>query len=151
MVPSKFQFAQHGKSGAWVSELLPHTAKIADQLDVHQVDAHRGDQSRSGRHVYADRVADRGPAEHRRRGCPTASGSETEDLPAFVVMISPGTGGGGQPLYDRLWGSGFLPSRYQGVKFRSVGDPVLYLSNPDGFDADDRRHVPGCARQAEPA
>ena len=66
-------------------------------------------------------------------------GSETEDLPAFVVMISPGSGTGGQPLYDRLWGSGFLPSQYQGVKFRSVGDPVLYLSNPHGFDAGDRR------------
>src|SRR5207244_12687296 len=66
-------------------------------------------------------------------------GCETEDLPAFVVMISPGSGTGGQPLYDRLWGSGFLPSRYQGVKFRSVGDPVLYLSNPSGFDGSDRR------------
>ena len=54
-------------------------------------------------------------------------------------MISPGSGTGGQPLYDRLWGSGFLPSRYQGVKFRSVGDPVLYLSNPSGFEASDRR------------
>ena len=54
-------------------------------------------------------------------------------------MISPGAGGGGQPLYDRLWGSGFLPSRYQGVKFRSVGDPVLFLSNPKGFTSDDRR------------
>jgi hypothetical protein len=54
-------------------------------------------------------------------------------------MISPGSGTGGQPLYDRLWGSGFLPTKYQGVKFRSVGDPVLYLSNPDGFTRQDRR------------
>ena len=54
-------------------------------------------------------------------------------------MISPGQGGGGQPLYDRLWGSGFLPTKYQGVKFRSVGDPVLYLSNPPGFPAENRR------------
>jgi hypothetical protein len=66
-------------------------------------------------------------------------GAETENLPAFVVMISPGAGTGGQPLYDRLWGSGFLPTRYQGVKFRSVGDPVLYLTNPPGFDREDRR------------
>src|SRR2546422_164016 len=66
-------------------------------------------------------------------------GCVTEALPAFVVMISPGSGTGGQPLYDRLWGSGFLPSRYQGVKFRSVGDPVLYLSNPSGFNSVDRR------------
>ena len=54
-------------------------------------------------------------------------------------MTSPGSGGGGQPLYDRLWGSGFLPTKYQGVKFRSVGDPVLYLSNPAGFTRQDRR------------
>jgi hypothetical protein len=66
-------------------------------------------------------------------------GCETENLPAFVVMISPGAGAGGQPLYDRLWGSGFLPTRFQGVKFRSVGDPVLYLSNPSGFPAENRR------------
>jgi hypothetical protein len=66
-------------------------------------------------------------------------GSESEDLPGFVVMISPGQGGGGQPLYDRLWGSGFLPTRFQGVKFRSVGDPVLYLNNPGGFSGEDRR------------
>src|SRR5450432_3632807 len=64
-------------------------------------------------------------------------GCETQDLPAFCVMIS--NSGGGQPLYDRLWGNGFLPSEYQGVKFRSVGDPVLYLSNPAGFSAANRR------------
>ena len=67
-------------------------------------------------------------------------GSDTEDLPSFVVMVSMGTGApGGQPLYDRLWGSGFLPTRYQGVKFRSVGDPVLYLSNPPGLNRTGRR------------
>ncbi|MEP7365686.1 MAG: DUF1501 domain-containing protein, partial [Acidobacteriota bacterium] len=65
-------------------------------------------------------------------------GSESENLPGFVVMISQG-GGGGQPLYDRLWGSGFLPTKYQGIKFRSSGDPVLYLSNPDGFPTENRR------------
>jgi hypothetical protein len=67
-------------------------------------------------------------------------GSENKDLPAFVVMISQGTGrANDQPLYDRLWGSGFLPTRYQGVKFRSIGDPVLYLSNPPGVSSDGRR------------
>jgi hypothetical protein len=67
-------------------------------------------------------------------------GSENDDLPAFVAMISQGSGNpNDQPLYDRLWGSGFLPTRYQGVKFRSVGDPVLYLSNPPGVDAPSRR------------
>ena len=61
-----FSSQQHGKSGAWVSELMPHTAKIADELSLHQVDVHRGDQSRSGGHVPADRIADRRPAQHRR-------------------------------------------------------------------------------------
>ena len=64
-------------------------------------------------------------------------GSESSELPSFVVMVTQGAGG--QPLYDRLWGSGFLPTRYQGVKFRSVGDPVLYLSDPGGFTRGQRR------------
>ncbi len=69
-------------------------------------------------------------------------GSENRDLPAFVAMISRGSGNpADQPLYDRLWGSGFLPSKYQGVKFRSVGDPVLNLSNPPGFDGASRRQM----------
>src|SRR4029077_6318401 len=69
-------------------------------------------------------------------------GSENRDLPDFVVMISTGSGNPtDQPLYDRLWGSGFLPSKYQGVKFRSVGDPVLNLSNPPGVDSAARRHM----------
>jgi hypothetical protein len=67
-------------------------------------------------------------------------GTENQDLPAFVVMISQGTGNvSDQPLYDRLWGSGFLPTKYQGVKFRSTGDPVLYLKNPEGVSAGTRR------------
>jgi hypothetical protein len=66
-------------------------------------------------------------------------GSANRDLPAFVAMVSQGSGRVGQPLYDRLWGSGFLPSKYQGVKFRSVGDPVLYLSNPEGLSQTARR------------
>ena len=138
LVPSKFAFAQHGNSGAWLSELLPYTAKIADQLtfikSLHTVAIN---------HDPAVTFIQTGS---QIAGRPSIGawlaygiGSQTEDLPAFVVMISPGKGTGGQPLYDRLWGSGFLPSRYQGVKFRSVGDPVLYLSNPEGFNADDRR------------
>jgi hypothetical protein len=65
-------------------------------------------------------------------------GSDSDDLPAFIAMVS---GSGGQPLYDRLWGSGFLPSQYQGVKFRSVGDPVLFLSNPKGLNGETRRRM----------
>jgi hypothetical protein len=69
-------------------------------------------------------------------------GSENKDLPAYVVLTSKGTGRpDDQPLYDRLWGAGFLPSRYQGVKFRNAGDPVLYLSNPPGVSAPVRREM----------
>src|SRR6185503_5797806 len=67
-------------------------------------------------------------------------GSENQNLPAFIEMISSGKESD-QPLYTRLWGSGFLPSEHQGVQFRGVGDPVLYLSNPPGIDADSRRRM----------
>src|SRR5262249_56054640 len=66
-------------------------------------------------------------------------GSENRDLPAFIVMVSIGRTGGDQPLYDRLWGSGFLASRYQGVKLHNGSDPVLYLSNPPGISRENRR------------
>jgi hypothetical protein len=138
VVPSKFSFARHGESGAWVSELLPHTAKIADKLTfVKSVHTEA---------INHDPAVTMFQTGFQIAGRPSMGawvvygiGSETEDLPAFVVMISPGSGTGGQPLYDRLWGNGFLPSRYQGVKFRSVGDPVLYLSDPKGFTKNDRR------------
>jgi len=75
--------------------------------------------------------------------------SENRDLPAFVVLVSVGTGlPNDQPLYDRLWGSGFLPSRYQGIRFRSGGDPVLYLSNPDGLGEGTRRRIAVAAKYA---
>src|SRR5438034_773795 len=138
VVPSKFGFTQHGNSGAWVSELLPHTAKIVDQLTFVK--------SLHTEAINHDPAVTFIQTGSQIAGRPSIGawlsygiGCVTEDLPAFVVMISPGSGTGGQPLYDRLWGSGFLPSRYQGVKFRSVGDPVLYLSNPSGFNASDRR------------
>lgn len=136
VVPSKFAFAQRGKSGAWVSDLLPHTAKIADKLTfiktVHTEEIN---------HDPAVTMIQTG---FRLGGRPSLGawvsygiGCETDDLPAFCVMIS--NSGGGQPLYDRLWGSAFLTSRYQGVKFRSSGDPVLFLSNPSGFSTQARR------------
>jgi len=138
VVPSRFRLAQHGRSGAWISELLPHTARVADDLCFI-----KSMQTEAINHDPAVTFLQTGS---QIAGRPSIGawisyglGSESEDLPSFVVMISPGAGGSGQPLYDRLWGSGFLPSRYQGVKFRSVGDPVLYLSNPPGFSADHRR------------
>ncbi|HTS61642.1 MAG TPA: DUF1501 domain-containing protein [Candidatus Acidoferrales bacterium] len=138
VVPSKFSFAQHGQSGAWISELMPHTAGVADDLTFIKS-------------TYTEAINHDPAVTFLQTGSQIAGrpsmgswvvyglGSESQDLPAFVVMISPGGGGGGQPLYDRLWGAGFLPSRYQGVKFRSVGDPVLYLSNPAGFNTEQRR------------
>jgi hypothetical protein len=138
VVPSRYRFAQHGQSGAWVSELLPYTARIADKLTFIK--------SLHTEAINHDPAVTFLQTGSQIAGRPSMGswvvyglGAETEELPAFVVMISPGGGGGGQPLYDRLWGAGFLPSRYQGVKFRSVGDPVLYLSNPAGFPAPLRR------------
>jgi uncharacterized protein DUF1501 len=139
VVPSKFQFAQHGNSGAWVSELLPYTAKAADQLTFIK-SLHTEAINHDPAVTFIQTGAQIAGRPSIGAWLAYGIGCETEDLPAFVVMISPGKGTGGQPLYDRLWGSGFLPSRYQGVKFRSVGDPVLYLSNPSGFNSSDRRH-----------
>ncbi len=139
VAPSLFQFAQHGNSGAWVSELMPHTAKIADRICFIK--------SMHTEAINHDPAVTFFQTGAQLAGRPSIGawlsyglGSENKDLPAFVVMISQGTGNpNDQPLYDRLWGSGFLPTKYQGVKFRSLGDPVLYLSNPPGFAAEDRR------------
>lgn len=146
IAPSLFSFAQHGQSGAWVSELLPHTASIVDELCIV-----RSMHTEAINHDPAITFFQTGS---QLAGRPSMGawlayglGSEAEDLPAFVVLLS---GNEGQPLYDRLWGSGFLPSTYQGVKFRSVGDPVLYLSNPPGMDEAMRRRVlDGLARLNE--
>jgi len=139
VAPSLFKFAQHGNSGAWVSELLPRTAKVADQLCFIK--------SMHTEAINHDPAVTFFQTGAQLAGRPSIGawlsyglGSENKDLPAFVVMISQGSGNpNDQPLYDRLWGSGFLPTKYQGVKFRSIGDPVLYLSNPPGFTGDDRR------------
>ena len=136
LVESAFGFKQHGSSGAWISDLLPYTAKIADDIGIV-----RSMHTQAINHDPAVTFLQTG-AEIAGRPSMGAwlsygLGSESSDLPAFVVMITQGTGG--QPLYDRLWGSGFLPTQYQGVKFRSVGDPVLYLSDPPGMSRDRRR------------
>ncbi len=135
---SVFKFAQYGASGAPVSELLPYTARIADELCFI-------------RSMYTEQINHDPGITFFQTGFQLAGrpsigswlayglGSENKDLPAFVVMTSRGGKLGDQPLADRLWGSGFLPTRYQGVKFRSGADPVLYLSNPPGFDAKARR------------
>jgi hypothetical protein len=139
VAPSVFKFAQHGQSGAWLSELLPHTAKVADDLTFIK--------SMHTEQINHDPAITFSLTGFQLAGRPSMGawvsyglGSENKDLPAFVVMVSLGTGNtGDQPLYDRLWGGGFLPSKYQGVKFQSGPDPVLYLSNPAGIDGGVRR------------
>jgi Protein of unknown function (DUF1501) len=133
VAPSIFQFAQHGRSGAWVSELMPHTAKIVD--DVCFIKSMHTEQ------INHDPAVTFAQTGFQLAGRPSLGawvsyglGSENQDLPAFVVMVT----GTGQALAERLWGTGFLPSRYQGVKLRSAGDPVLYVSNPEGFDRSQR-------------
>jgi Protein of unknown function (DUF1501) len=137
MAPSIYKFAQHGKSGATLSELLPHTAKVVD--DICFIKSMHTDQ------INHDPAVTFSLTGFQLAGRPSMGswisyglGSENKDLPAFVVMVSLGVNGD-QPLYDRLWGSGFLPSRHQGVKFHNGKDPVLYLSNPPGIDAGVRR------------
>ena len=138
VVPSLFKFSQHGKSGAWVSELLPHTATVVDQLCFIK--------SMFTEAINHDPAVTFFQTGFQLAGRPSIGawlayglGSENKDLPAFVVMVSAGSGNGDQPLADRMWGSGFLPTKYQGVKFRSSGDPVLYLSNPAGLSESGRR------------
>jgi hypothetical protein len=139
VAPSKFKFARHGQSGAWVSELMPHTAKVVDELCFVR--------SMFTEQINHDPAVTFFQTGFQLAGRPSIGawlsyglGSENQDLPAFVVLLSQGSGNpNDQPLYDRLWGSGFLPSKYQGVKFRSVGDPVLYLSNPPGLSDNARR------------
>lgn len=135
---SPFSFQQHGKSGAWLSNILPHTASIADDLCFIKS-------------MYTEAI-NHGPAVTFMQtgsqfpGRPSMGawldyglGSENENLPAFVVMVTKNKGG--QPLVSRLWGSGFLPSRHQGVRFRSGKDPVLYLGNPEGINSQSKRQM----------
>ncbi len=136
---SLFPFRRHGSSGLEISDLLPHTAKMVDDLCV-------------VRSVHTEAINHDPAVTFFQTGAQLAGrpsigswlsyglGSDNRDLPAFVVLISQGTGRpNDQPLYDRLWGSGFLPTRYQGVKLRAGSEPVLYLSNPSGIDSGARR------------
>src|SRR5215470_16691207 len=136
VAPSRFAFARHGQSGAWVSELLPHTAKVVDDLCFI-----RSMHTEAINHDPAITMMQTGS---QLSGRPSIGawlnfglGSDNENLPAFVVLITPGKVD--QPLYSRLWGSGFLPTEYQGVQFRSGKEPVLYLANPSGVSSESRR------------
>ena len=141
IAPSKFRFNQHGESGAWVSELLPYTAKVADDLCIIN-----SMQTEAINHDPAITFCQTG---FQLAGRPSMGawvayglGTANENLPAYVVMVSRGTGrAAGQPLYDRLWGSGFLPGKHQGVKLRSGQEAVLYLDNPAGCTTQLRREM----------
>ena len=140
-VAPMFEFSQHGKSGTWISELLPHTATVVDDIAIIKTM-----NTEAINHDPATTYIQTG---HQQPGRPSLGawlsygiGTENQQLPAFVVLISQGSGNKtDQPIFSRLWGSGFLPSQHQGVRFRSGTDPVLYLSNPAGVDAQTRRRM----------
>src|SRR5215475_949313 len=139
IAPSKYKFARHGKCGRWVSELLPWTAKIVDDLAVV-----KSLWTEAINHDPAVTYICTGSQIPGRASLGAwlsyGLGSMNENLPEFVVMTASWTGRKeAQAIYNRLWGSGFLPSKYQGVALRANGDPVLYLSNPPGVDAGTRR------------
>ena len=136
LVQSIYKFKQFGNSGAWVSELFPHTAQIVDDLCIV-----KSMFTEAINHEPAVIFMQTGS---QLTGRPSIGswlsyglGSSNENLPGFVVMIS--KGGGAQPLNSASWGSGFLPSHHQGVQFRAGKDPVLYLNNPYGIHPHDRR------------
>lgn len=141
VVSSMFSFARYGQSGTWVSDALPRLASIIDELCLI-----RSMHTEAINHDPAVTYLQTG---HQQPGRPSFGswisyglGSENANLPTFVVLHSRGSAARpADPLYARLWGSGFLPSNHQGVNFRSSGDPVLYLSNPPGIDAADRRRM----------
>ncbi|QRR00335.1 DUF1501 domain-containing protein [Dyadobacter sandarakinus] len=139
VVPSVYHFNQHGKNGTWVSELLPYTAKVVDELCI-------------VKSIYSEAI-NHDPAitffqtGNQLPGRPSIGswvsyglGSDNKNLPAFIVLVSK-NGSKDQPLYARLWGNGFLPSEHQGVQFRSGKDPVLFLNNPEGYDGQDRKQM----------
>ncbi len=135
---SKFTFQRHGQSGAWVSELFPHTAKVVDDLcfiKTMHTEAINHDPAitffQSGNQI-AGRPSIGAWVSY-------GLGSLNQNLPSFIVLVS--KNGGGQPLYARLWGNGFLETRHQGVQFRSGKDPVLFLNNPEGYDGGDRSNM----------
>ena len=140
LVKSPWKFRRHGKSGTWISDLLPHMAEVVDELCVVK--------SMHTEAINHDPAVTFFQSGNQQPGRPSIGawlsyglGSEAENLPSFVVLLSKNTFHQAQPLYDRLWGSGFLSSKHQGVKFRSQGDPVLYLNDPAGGASAERRKM----------
>ena len=139
VVPSLYDFKRYGKRGTWVSEILPYTAQVVDELCVIP--------SMFTEQINHDPAITFFQTGHQLPGRPSIGswlsyglGSENKNLPAFIVLVSKDASKD-QPLYSRLWGNGFLPSEHQGVQFRSGNDPVLFLQNPEGYDGNDRREM----------
>ncbi len=140
-VAPMFEFRRHGKSGLWLSELLPHTGAVADDICVIK--------SMTTEAINHDPAITYIQTGSQHPGRPSIGswlsyglGTEADNLPAYVVLISLASNGqNDQPLFSRLWGSGFVPSVHQGVKLRSSGDPVLYLNDPPGMDRESRRRM----------
>jgi Protein of unknown function (DUF1501) len=141
IAPSKYKFAQHGQSGMWISELLPWSAQLADEIALVKT-------------VWTEAI-NHDPAVtyictgNQLPGRPSLGswlsyglGTMNQNLPSFVVMTASWTSkAAAQAIYNRLWGAGYLPTKHQGVALRSTGDPVLFLSNPQGVDAPTRRRA----------
>ncbi|QEG38409.1 DUF1501 domain-containing protein [Roseimaritima ulvae] len=141
IAPSIYKFAPHGKNGTMVSELLPHMAKKVDDIAlVHSMHTEAINHDPAITYIC---TGDQLPGKASLGAWLNYGlGTENENLPAFLVMTASWTGRKeAQALYNRLWGNGFLPSKYQGVALRSSGDPVLYLSNPNGVSPDVRRRM----------
>ena len=146
IAPSMFKFQQYGRSGAWVSELLPHTSTIVDDIALVQ-SVHTEAINHDPAITYIVTGSQLPGRPSLGAWLSYGLGSENSNLPAFVVLHATWTGRkSAQALYNRLWGSGFLPTKHQGVALRSKGDPVLYLSNPPGVtDSTRRRMLDGLA------
>ncbi len=139
MVPSLYKFNRHGQSQTWMSELLPHTAEVVDDLCIIK--------SLFTEAINHDPAITFFQTGNQLPGRPSIGswvsyglGTDNKNLPCFIVLVSKNAVKD-QPLYARLWGNGFLPSEHQGVQFRSGKDPVLFLENPEGYDGADRKEM----------
>ena len=139
VAPSRFKFSQHGECGRWVSELLPHTAKIVDDIAVVKT-VHTNAINHDPACTFVMTGSEVPGKPSMGSWISYGLGAETSDLPAFVAL-TPNfpNGSNAQALFSRMWGPGFLPGRHSGVVLRSGNDPVLYLENPPGVNRDDRR------------
>jgi hypothetical protein len=139
LVGSYFKFAQHGQSGAWMSEIFPHMAKIADELCFIK-SMHTEAINHDPALTFMQTGAQQGNRPSMGAWMSYGLGSENKNLPSFCVLLSRGRGNG-QGVYSKLWTNGFLDSVHQGVQFSSSEEPVLYLNDPAGTDKQGRRRM----------